>query len=75
MTEPSTIVVVVQSCHGEPELRTLEETAGEVRIEVVSTINADGLDCLDDVTIELGQPLGNRAVIDLTTGERVPEGG
>lgn len=71
----SAIELTVDSCHGEPELGRLESTDDEVRIEVVSTTySGEGApECLDNLTVELGQPLGDRTVIDLSTGEEVPD--
>lgn len=69
------ITVEVQSCNGEPGLRELEETEAEVRIEAVATTYPEGDDCQDSLTVDLGQRLGDRAVIDLTTGDHLVPGG
>jgi len=72
-TGGSSIGVAVQSCNGEPELTTLEQGADEVRIEVESTTYADGDGdaCRDSLTIDLDQPVGDRTVIDLSTGREL----
>lgn len=69
--EGSSIGVLVESCNGNPELTVLEQKDDEVRIEVVSTTYANGDDCLDGITIDLDQPVGDRTVVDLTTGREL----
>lgn len=63
------------SCNGEPEITVLEETADEVRVEITATVPAPGWGgnaCLDTVVVPLAEPLGERALVDLTTGRVVP---
>jgi hypothetical protein len=61
----------VPTCNGEPEVTMLEETEDEVRVEVVSQRQRGGDDCLDGVQVELDRPLGDRALIDVTSGRTV----
>lgn len=66
--------LVVASCNGEPEVTALEQTDTEVRIEVTSTTPAPGWpgeDCLDGLELTLDAPLGDRALVDLSTGDTV----
>lgn len=67
----TTLTVEVPSCNGDPAVTVLEETATQVRIEVVSTVRREGDDCLDGVRVGLAEPLGERAVVDLTSGRRL----
>lgn len=66
--------LTVGSCNGEPEVTVLEQSDTEVRIEVTSTTPAPGWpgeDCLDGLELTLDAPLGDRALVDVTTGEAV----
>lgn len=74
VVDETTVGVEVQSCNGEPELREVQETDTEIRIEVVATTYREGDDCQDSITVELGDPLGDRAVIDMTTDDRLVSG-
>lgn len=70
----SGLQLYVGSCNGEPEVTALEETDTEIRVEVTSTTPAPGWpgnDCLDGLELTLDAPLGDRALIDLSTGEAV----
>lgn len=67
------LALVVGSCNGDPEVTRLEETADEVRVEVVSDaplFRAED-DCMDLVEVQLDEPLGDRAVRDLHSGQEV----
>ncbi len=74
LSDGTTLDVAVQSCNGDPELAELEETETEVRIQVVATTYRDTDDCLDSIQIKLTAPVGDRAVIDVTTGNRLSAG-
>lgn len=63
--------LALPSCNGDPELTRVEENAREVRVEVVSTVHPDGDACADGIEVQLADPLRDRPVIDLTTGDRV----
>jgi hypothetical protein len=71
LVNPTTISFGVPSCNGEPEVSRLDETATEVRIEVVSTVYPEGDSCADSIRVELEEPLGDREVIDLGGSSRM----
>lgn len=67
--------VFVGSCNGDPEVTVFEQTGTEIRIEVTSTTPAPGWpgeDCLDGLELTLDAPLGDRMLVDLSTGGPVP---
>ena len=69
-----TIRMTVSSCNGNPEVTALEQTGTEVRLEVTSTVSAQGWlgpACLDVFEVTLDAPLAGRTLIDLTTGDVV----
>ena len=73
-TGGTTLQLHVDSCNGEPEVTVLEQTDDEVRVEITSTTPAPGWggdDCLDGLELSLDAPLGNRALVDLSTGDLV----
>jgi hypothetical protein len=67
----SILSIEVPTCNGAPEVTMLEESEDEVRVEVVSQRQRGGDDCLDGVQVELDRPLGDRALIDVTSGRTV----
>lgn len=71
--EPDVVSVIVATCHGDPWVDHLEEDDGtvSVAIESLRRLGGSGMDCLDSVDIHLGAPLGDRQLIDLTTGRAV----
>ena len=71
------VQLTVGSCNGDPEVTVLEQTETEVRVEVTSTTPAPGwpgADCLDGLELTLDAPLGDRTLVDLTTGDTVTVG-
>lgn len=70
-TGGSSIGLSVESCGGDPEVRTLEETRNAVRVEVVATTYVPGDGCADGITVDLDAPVGRRTVIDLTSGREL----
>lgn len=70
---PDVLQLGVSSCHGDPELAEFWETDKDVQVRIVasSTPFMDDPDCNDVVSVQLREPLGNRAVVDLHTEERV----
>ena len=70
---PRTLGLTVNSCHEGPEVSGLRETDQEVEVKVVAFTRPfhGGLSCLEGVAVRLEKPLGDRAVIDGHTGERV----
>jgi hypothetical protein len=68
LVAPGRLQLGVLSCHGAPVVTGLSQDDGQVRIEVTSTVSAPGDACMDVLTVDLDAPLGNRAVVDLTSG-------
>jgi hypothetical protein len=64
-----TLELTIPSCFGEPELTTLEQDDQAVTVEVVTTVADEGPACADVLRVELGEPLGDRQVVDATSGE------
>lgn len=67
-----TLTVSVNTCNANPRAAVVE---GEQQITI--TVEADrqplGLDdCADSIAIELEEPLGDRRVIDGTSGQELP---
>lgn len=73
LTEPDHLMLLVGTCGGEPELDLLREQDELVEVAVVSTrkIGGSGNDCLDPVEVRLQAPLGDRRLVDATTGDDV----
>jgi hypothetical protein len=71
LVEQRELVVYVPSCNGEPAVDAFEETDTQVNIQIVTTVvtSGDSDDCLDSVIVTLNEPLGDRDVIDLMSGE------
>ena len=67
------LVLTVDSCNGAPEVPLLQENDQEVRVKVIasSTPLRGGNDCQDLVEVQLQDPLRDRTVIDVHTGETV----
>jgi hypothetical protein len=57
----------VDTCNGDPETDVVE-TADDVTVTVVSTGGNPGDACQDPVTVTLTAPLGNRRLLDGSTG-------
>lgn len=63
-------IVVGGPCH--PEARATAEETGD-RVEVTMEVKGDYLgDCYGTAVVQLDRPLGDRTVVDKTTGENVP---
>ncbi|MGH3735042.1 MAG: hypothetical protein ACRDT6_05405 [Micromonosporaceae bacterium] len=73
LSDDGTLALAVESCNGDPEVSVLKENDQEVRVEVVASSTPFGGsdDCLDTVTVELREPLGDRVVLDEHSGETV----
>jgi len=68
------LVLEVRSCNGNPEVSRLAETERSVEVGVISSwdslfFGAD--DCNDPLEIRLGEPLGDRELIDLHTQQTI----
>lgn len=62
----------MSTCLGDPEVETLSKNAREVVVSVVSDVQTgEGPACLDSVVLRLDQPLGDRELIDNTTGRPI----
>lgn len=62
----------VPSCNGDPVLDEIVEDPDVVRLRVVSTVTNPGDACLDSLEVQLDEPLGNRDVVDMTSGAQIP---
>ena len=73
LSPEGTLVLHVPTCGGDPVLDLLDETDDHVRVAVVSTkqMFRGGNDCKDGLEVPLQQPLGDRAIIDVTSGKTV----
>lgn len=66
------IALLVDSCGGNPEVSLMRETAGEVQVEVVASSSfLGGADCLDVVEVQLQEPLGDRLLLDVASGQSI----
>ena len=74
LTEPDGVQLTVASCNGDPKVTELAETPTEVQVEVAGAVTDPGDACLDLVEVTLDEPLGDRTLVDLTTGRTVPVG-
>lgn len=66
--------MLVDTCLANPELDLLSEHDDRVEVAVVSTRTFGGSgadDCLDVVHVVLQEPLGDRPVLDVTSGNEV----
>lgn len=61
----------VPSCNGDPVLDEIAEEPDVVRLRVVSTVTNPGDACLDSLEVELDEPLGDRDLIDMTSGAQI----
>ena len=74
LTYPDNLMLIVDSCHKAPGVSTLKETDVEVQVRIVASSHPflrGGDDCQDIVSVQLREPLGNRIVIDMSTGQTV----
>lgn len=74
LREPDLLLLVVNTCGAEPELDLLDEQEESVEVAVVSTRTIGGPgsgDCLDAVEVRLQAPLGDRSLIDVTSGDEL----
>ncbi|HET7846918.1 MAG TPA: hypothetical protein VFL72_05450 [Acidimicrobiia bacterium] len=67
------LALVVASCNGDPEVSLLRETDQQVQVRVVasSTPLRGGGDCLDVVEVQLQEPLNDRVLVDLHSGQSI----
>lgn len=71
LVSPTELGVDVPSCMGDQIVGDLEEDDEHVRIRIVTTmvVSGDVAACQDEVQVALQQPLGDREVVDLESGE------
>jgi hypothetical protein len=66
------LMVTFDTCSGNPEVVEVAETSTEVRVRVVSDEESgDSLGCAVGLGVRLQKPLGERVLIDDSTGDRV----
>ena len=68
---PRSINVSVPSCDGDPEVEEIVEEGDVVRLKIVTTVTNPGDGCLDSLEVELGEVLGDRDLVDMTSGAEV----
>jgi hypothetical protein len=67
------IKLIVNTCHRNPELVFRQETDAELQVMVVDfdAASDNGDICLENVEFNLKEPLGDRIVVDMHTGQLV----
>ena len=65
----NTLELTIPSCLGPPRLTGLAQDEEAVTVEVVTTVVDEGPACADVLRVELDEPLGDRQVVDATSGE------
>lgn len=68
------IAVAVDSCNAEPVVEIGEQSADRVVVSATAERNA-GRDCADVVSVVLDEPLGDRRLVDGSTGDDVNSDG
>jgi uncharacterized lipoprotein NlpE involved in copper resistance len=66
-----TLVLNIDACNADDNRTETTENGDTVTIAVTTDDPPGGDDCADGVTVELADPLGDRALIDASTGEQV----
>jgi hypothetical protein len=70
LPDSSSLELSIDTCGATVKSVDVEETAEEVRISV-ETEGGEGPECLDSTVAELDEPLGDRRVVDASTGNEV----
>jgi|GEM_PF-4648045 len=68
-----TVLLTVAACQAQTQVTGLVEGPDAVEVEVSVTGGSLELECLDAVEVSLVAPLGDRVLLDATTGEPVPD--
>ena len=75
---PDRLSLKVNSCEGGPQFSELAETEVDIRVKLYVHFNAFGIRlggppaaCVKHVEVRLSEPLGNRVVVDMHTGQAV----
>ena len=63
--------IQIDACNADDNRSDVEESATQVVVKVTTDDPEGGPECGDVLSIELSEPLGDRIVIDGTTGEEV----
>ena len=74
LISPDRLDLMINSCNRNPEVSLLRETDVDVQVEVVADAPPSLLtvqECDDHVEVQLQEPLGDRNVVDMRTGEVV----
>lgn len=65
-----TLTVSVDACSSSTRVE-VEESASDVRLHATSDRERNGNDCRDSVDVTLASPLGDRRVVDDSSGEEL----
>jgi hypothetical protein len=69
-TDGRSLTVSLDSCHARPTVEIVEQSA--TRVVLAATVEREsGDDCADVATVTSDSPLGDRRVVDRTTGEEL----
>lgn len=73
LASPTELGVDVPSCNGDPVVDELVEDDEQVGLRIVTTVvvSGDGNACADALPVTLEEPLGERTLIDLVSGEEL----
>lgn len=76
VASPTDLTLFVGTCNGQPTVRALVEESEQVTVTVEARDPEDGPSdaCRDGVTAQLSRSLGDRAVVDGSTGRVVDPG-
>ena len=66
-----TLQLFTGGCEGQLSVNVDEQSADEVTVTVTAR-GADGSDCLEEATVVLSEKLGDRMLVDGSTGDIVP---
>ena len=63
----------LERCGADPRVSQVIEGEETVQVEVVATTaSSDTNECLDSARLELSGPLGDRTIVDVTSGRTIP---
>src|SRR3954468_20189384 len=73
-TESMSVRLAADACRRQPYRASVSESAEEVRVALSAAAPAGSTaaSCSDLVTVSLKHPIGSRALVDASTGRRVP---
>jgi hypothetical protein len=64
-----TLELALPSCLGQPRLTGLAHDDEAMTVEVITTVVDEGPACADVLRVAVDEPLGDRQVVDATSGE------